>query len=256
VRLRPALFRPAPRPGTGPGPTSLPLSPLEASRGALLRNLPLLTLEAKDRPDEGGSCIGSADPSFFQPDHAEPASDLTVSPLLDRNIALIGFMTAGKTRVGQALGIMTGVPFVDIDALIEELEGMPVHRIFQIRGEPYFRQVETTVLRDLCLGSGRIIGCGGGSVLVEENRRLLKERCVSVWLRVSELEVRARLEDPQSPRRPLLEGLDPDAVISRLLPARELLYAQADFVVVTDGRTVEEIAREVARLMRLPTFGS
>ena len=103
--------------------------------------------------------------------------------LLDRNIALVGFMTAGKSRVGRELARITGLPFVDVDDLIEGLEGMPIHDIFQARGEPYFRQVETAALQGLCHGSGRIVACGGGSMLAEENRRLLRERCLTVWLR-------------------------------------------------------------------------
>lgn len=158
-------------------------------------------------------------------------------------------MTAGKTRVGQALSGICGLPFRDIDELVEALEGLPVHRIFQTRGEAYFRRIETTVLRGLCQSAGQIIGCGGGTVLAEENRRLLRERCVTVWLRVAEPEILARLEQPESPRRPLLEETDAEAVVSRLLRAREPLYSEADHVIETTGRPVEEIAREVALLL-------
>jgi shikimate kinase len=173
---------------------------------------------------------------------------------LDRNIALVGFMTAGKTRVGQALSRMSGLPFIDIDELVETLEGMPIHRIFELRGEPYFRGLESTVLENLCRASGQIIGCGGGTVLNEDNRRRLRDRCLTIWLRVSEKEVRARLEEPGSPRRPMLEGRDAESIISGLMRAREPLYREADYAVETEGRSVEEIAREIALLAGLPLF--
>lgn len=171
-----------------------------------------------------------------------------------RNLALVGFMTAGKTQVGGALASLTGLAFVDVDAVVEGLEGMPVHRIFSEKGEPHFRRMEAAVLRDLCRGTGTIIGCGGGTVLAEENRALLAARCVTVWLRVSRDEVLRRLDGPGSPRRPLLEGLDPEATVARLMPARDPLYRGADIEVETDGRTVEAIAREITLRLGLPVF--
>ncbi len=155
-------------------------------------------------------------------------------------------MTAGKTRVGHALSGMTGLPFLDVDFLVEQIEGMPVSEIFRSRGEPYFRQIESTVLRDLCRGFGRIIGCGGGTVLSGDNRLLLKARCTTVWLRVSRAEVLCRLEDPGCGQRALLEGLDPGRVVEDLLRVREPYYREADQSVWTDRRSVEDVAREVA----------
>jgi shikimate kinase len=176
--------------------------------------------------------------------------------LMERNIALIGFMTAGKTHVGAALSAGTGLPFVDIDLLVEEVERMPVHRIFQVKGEPYFRRLESGILRTLCEGSGQIIGCGGGTVLAEENRRLLRERCRTVWLRVSAGAVLDRLEQPDSPRRPVLEGLDAGTVVPELLRQREPLYAGADLAVDTDRREPVEIARQIALWVGLPFVGA
>lgn len=165
--------------------------------------------------------------------------------LVDRNIALIGFMAAGKTQVGLRLGERTGMPFVDIDHLIVQLEQRTVEEIFREKGEPYFRAVEARLLGELCRGSSQIIGCGGGTVLGEENRKALKRRCETVWLRVSESQVLHRLEDPKAPRRPLLEGLDAAHVVHDLLEKREPLYAQADHIVETDGRTVDAVAEEI-----------
>ncbi|MCA9755761.1 MAG: shikimate kinase [Candidatus Eisenbacteria bacterium] len=165
--------------------------------------------------------------------------------LAPKNIALIGFMAAGKTHVGRRLGERTGMPFVDIDLLIMELEQNTVEEIFRVKGEPYFRGIESRLLGELCRGSGQIIGCGGGTILAEENRRTLAQRCETVWLRVSEAQVLRRLEDPDAPRRPLLEGLDATRVVHDLLQAREPYYAQADHVVETDGRTVEAVAEEI-----------
>jgi len=161
-------------------------------------------------------------------------------------------MAAGKTRVGTALSRFCGWPFIDIDLLVEGLERATVEEIFRRSGESYFRRLESTVLHDLCRGSGRIIGCGGGTVLSVENREALKRRCVTVWLKVSQPEILARLERPDSPRRPLLEGVDPREIVPALLRARQPFYAESEHAVETDGREVDEIAREIAVLLGLP----
>lgn len=171
----------------------------------------------------------------------------------EKNIALIGFMAAGKTQVGLRLAVRTGMPFVDIDALITQLEQRTVEEIFREKGEPYFRGVESRLLEELCRGGSQIIGCGGGTVLAEGNRMLLQSRCTTVWLRVSVDQVLLRLEDPAAPRRPLLEGLDPSRVVRDLLAVREPLYGLADHVVDTDGRTVDAVAEEIVVRLGLPT---
>jgi shikimate kinase len=174
----------------------------------------------------------------------------------DRNLALVGFMTAGKSLVGKELSRRTGMPRVDVDVLICEIEQMSVQEIFRTRGEPYFRRIESQVLRQLCAGSGQVISCGGGTVLDPSNLELLRNRCVTVWLRVSEEVVLRRLEDPNSPQRPLLESLEPEVVVRTLLLQREPLYAQADIVVDTDGRTVQEVADTIVRELGIPTTGA
>jgi shikimate kinase len=174
----------------------------------------------------------------------------------DRNLALVGFMTAGKSLVGNELSRRTGMPLVDIDLLICEIERMSVQEIFKTRGEPYFRRIESQVLNQFCTGRGQVISCGGGTVLDPANLELLGNRCVTVWLRVSEAVILRRLEDPTSPQRPLLESLEPGIVVHKLLLQREPLYAQADIVVDTDGRTVQEVADTIVRELGIPTTGA
>lgn len=171
------------------------------------------------------------------------------------NIALIGFMTAGKTQVGTALGRRTGMRFADVDHLVSEREQTTIADIFREKGEPYFRQLESQVLQELCRRNGWIISCGGGTVLATSNRDLLRTHCVTVWLRVSEAEVLRRLEDPKAPGRPLLEGSDAGPIVHRLLTQREPLYEQSDYIVDTDGRTIEGVTEEIIDRLGLPLDG-
>lgn len=169
-----------------------------------------------------------------------------------RSLALIGFMTAGKTQVGRELQRLTGLPFVDLDAEIERREGMAVQKIFERAGEARFRETEAFVLRELLDGPVRILGCGGGTIVRADNRAALSVRAVRVWLRVSESTIHERLARPDSPRRPLLEGKDARVVVAALLREREPFYRECDLTVETDGRAVRAIALEIARSLALP----
>jgi len=169
-----------------------------------------------------------------------------------RCLALIGFMTAGKSRVGAELSRLCGWPATDLDEEIERTVGLPVHRIFETCGERFFRDAETAALRHACGEPGRILACGGGTILRPENRAVLAARCVRVWLQVSPPEVLARLRQPDAPRRPLLEGKDLPALVTALLREREPYYRASDLAVETDGRGVTDIAREILRRLDLP----
>ncbi len=170
------------------------------------------------------------------------------------NIALVGFMASGKTTVGEALAAMTGMPFHDVDRLVEEVEGASVAEIFATRGEAAFRAREGAVFRQLCEGSGVIIGCGGGTLIDPVNRAALRARCIGVWLRTSLPEILDRMGSSQRAIRPLLQGAAPEVVVPKLLAAREGLYGEdADLVIDTDGRGVVEIAEQIRRSLALPT---
>ncbi len=171
------------------------------------------------------------------------------------NIALIGFMASGKTSVGQALSARTGLLFHDVDQLVERAERMPVAEIFATRGEPYFREVEGRLFRALCEGKGQIIGCGGGTLLDPRNRAALRTRCVAIWLKASAEELIRRLDASGTSARPLLGGSEPAVIVPPLLSAREGIYSRADFPIETDGRSVGEIAAEIARRLALPLLG-
>ncbi len=171
------------------------------------------------------------------------------------NIALIGFMGAGKSSVGRDLGARKGMPFLDLDGIIEENEALPIAEIFAARGEPYFREIEGLLFRRLCEGVGQIIGCGGGTLIDPRNRAVLEARCFSVWLRASVPEILRRIESEAAPVRPLIRGADPRIVVPALLRAREGAYRGADLVIDTDGRSVEEISLAIRAALPFPFRG-
>jgi shikimate kinase len=168
------------------------------------------------------------------------------------NIALVGFMGAGKSTVGRALATRLGKAFVETDAMVEREAGMSVAEVFATYGEAHFRDLESSVIRKAAGLSDCVIACGGGAVLREENVIVLRASAVLVYLEVSPQSVLQRV-DPRSGVRPLLSGPDRAQKAEELLARRRPVYEYvADIRVSTDGLGIDEVVRKIEeRLARL-----
>jgi shikimate kinase len=148
-----------------------------------------------------------------------PGTDPTGSA---RSIFLIGMMGAGKSTIGRHLARATALQFVDCDRVIEQRNGVTIATMFAVEGEAVFRQRETQVLDELTRLPGVVLATGGGAVLAEENRAMLRARGLVVYLEATVEEIRRRIRNDTA--RPLLQTADPRARIEALLGAREPLY--------------------------------
>ena len=177
-------------------------------------------------------------------------------PASAENVSLIGFMTSGKSAVGRALAQALGWDFADLDEVLEAGAGMPVSEIFRQRGEAAFRESEARALEAVLSRSRTVVATGGGAVLGEANRRLLRARSRVVWLRLSCAGVLSRLGRRGQEKRPLLSGAERDelaAKVARLLAEREPLYREtAHWELIVDGRRPQPVAAEIARLLGAP----
>lgn len=159
-------------------------------------------------------------------------------------VVLIGFMGSGKSSVGRELARRFGAPFVDVDERIESAAGSSIRDLFAREGEPAFREREKAALREALSVKGCVIATGGGAFSDEENRALLRSYAPVVYLEAAVETLLARLAGDLG--RPLLRGGDREEVVRELLSRRIPGYRTADLTVRTDGRTVEEVAGQVA----------
>lgn len=164
-----------------------------------------------------------------------------------QNIILIGPMGSGKTTVGRQLAKKLRMDFVDSDQMIEQRCGVDIATIFDIEGEEGFRKRETKMLSELCERTGTVIATGGGAIITEENRILLRKGFV-IYLKTSIETQLARTQRNQN--RPLLENVDAETKLTELMQERGELYEQeADLTVTSGERVVSKVVDEIVSSM-------
>lgn len=160
-----------------------------------------------------------------------------------KNIVLIGFMGSGKSMVAKRLAKILKRDAVSLDDLIETKEGRSIKRIFAESGGAYFRDREKEAVQEAAGKKSLVIDCGGGVVLSPRNIAKLKANGILIFLSAAAETIYARVKDTK--KRPLLNIKSPKARIKELLKERQPLYAQADFTVATDNKTVDEVCKEI-----------
>ena len=152
-------------------------------------------------------------------------------------ISLIGMTGVGKTTVGKILAEKLNLIFLDLDLIITEKTGKTPSEIFSLYGEETFRQIETEELENIFINYNNnfILSCGGGIVLKEKNRKILKENSLAVWLLRPVSEIIKNKEILQRP--PVNNDINN---YTRLFHQREKLYAETcalkiDYIDVSDA---------------------
>lgn len=161
---------------------------------------------------------------------------------MKKNIILTGFMGSGKTSVGKLLAESMGYKFIDTDSVIVEIEKKPITDIFANQGEEYFRKVETRAIEIALANECAVIATGGGSVTIEENRKLFREKGIIINLKCSIEVVFKRLENTSG--RPLFASKSVKE-IGELMSQRERFYADNDYCIDVSLLTPIDIVKQI-----------
>jgi shikimate kinase len=170
-------------------------------------------------------------------DHAAPAPERgsreaeILAALGPRLIVLIGMMGAGKSTIGRRLAARLQLPFIDADVEIEAAAGMTIAEIFEVHGEPHFRDGEARVIARLLESGPAVLATGGGAFMREETRNRIRSKAVSLWLKADAEIIMRRVR--RRVDRPLLQTADPEGTVGRLLAEREPVYGNADLIIAS-----------------------
>ena len=157
---------------------------------------------------------------------------------------MIGFMGSGKSSVSLQLADMTGLPKAEMDQILVDREQMSIADIFAEKGEPYFRAQETELLKEFGSTGPQIVSCGGGVAMNEENVEEMRRTGKIICLTATPDVIYERVKD--STERPLLNGNMNVPFIQNLMESRREKYErEADIVIDTTGKEIEEICEEL-----------
>lgn len=166
---------------------------------------------------------------------------------MKHNIILIGFMGCGKSSVGIRLSYHLKRTLIDTDKWIERRQGLSISEIFEKRGEEAFRRMETQCLEELTdCADNQIISVGGGLPVREENRRLLRQLGLVIYLKASPEVIYERIRTDTG--RPLLQVENPLDRIKNLMAERQEAYAScADAVIDVSDKGFDEIIAQICK---------
>lgn len=155
-------------------------------------------------------------------------------------------MGSGKTTIGKHTAELLGLSFVDCDSELESRTGVSVNLIFDIEGEEGFRERETRLLKEVSKRRQCLIATGGGSILREKNRRIMRRSGIVVYLETSVPQQLRRLR--MDKKRPLLQTRDREKKLNALAEERNPLYLElADIVFPTRNRSIPLSAERLSK---------
>ena len=151
-------------------------------------------------------------------------------------LLIIGPMASGKSTIGLKLANRLNLDFVDTDQQVEDRAGAEISWIFDIEGESGFRIREEEVLKEVCLNDEIVISTGGGIIIEKNNRKLISESGVVIYLEVSiQTQLERTLVDKS---RPLLDNKDKEQTLKNLKKQRTPLYEEIANITIDSWRKI------------------
>jgi len=163
-------------------------------------------------------------------------------------LLIIGPMASGKSTIGLKLANRLNLDFVDTDQQVEDRAGAEISWIFDIEGESGFRIREEEILKEVCLNDEIVISTGGGIIIEKNNRKLISESGVVIYLEVS---IQTQLERTLMDKsRPLLDSKDKEQVLKNLKKQRTPLYEEiANITIEAGDRSNNQVVEEILKLL-------
>lgn len=166
-----------------------------------------------------------------------------------KNIILIGMMSSGKTTLGKRLAKYLDYKFIDLDKLIEQSESSDIPTIFAQKGEAYFREVESRILKETIPNNRLVIASGGGAPCFFDNMDFIKKNGISIFLDVPAAELAKRIHHHGKDDRPILSGASSvEAALSQKIEERRVFYAQAD-ITLKGSIQVDDLIQSISSFL-------
>lgn len=184
----------------------------------------------------------------------KPSSEASPAPQRQRPLVLVGLMGAGKSCIGRMLAKNLDLPFRDSDEEVEKAAGCTVSDIFEMYGEPAFRDCEKRVIQRMLDEGPAIIATGGGAFMDPDTRDAIRSKGTSVWLRVAPEVLHKRTR--KNKNRPLLLNGDPLETLRKLADVRYPVYGEADIIVDSGDEGAESTVDKVMAVLDAAKTGT
>lgn len=165
-------------------------------------------------------------------------------------IFLTGARGCGKTTIGRLLAGALDREFIDTDQRLQQQRGQTIAQIVEQQGWQKFREYEAQVLREEARRPC-VVATGGGIILAPENRQLMRQRGVVVYLQVPVGLLEQRLQaEPEPGQRPTLTGQPLHQEIAHVLSEREPLYLQTAHFTVDAAAEPQAVVVQILACLR------
>ena len=165
-----------------------------------------------------------------------------------KNLVFLGMMGSGKSSIGSLIAKKLQLNFIDIDNVIENELGLSIKKIFETKGENYFRKFEEKTTLKKLKSSSTVISLGGGAFSNKEIRKEVIKNHISFWLNWSDDILLNRIKN--SKKRPLAFNSSENEIID-LIKKRSNIYSKALYKIECDNLTKNEIVKEILKIYEI-----
>lgn len=168
-------------------------------------------------------------------------------------IILVGYMGSGKSTIGKKLSKFVGIPFYDLDKIIEEKEKKSIKSIFKDKGEIYFRKIESQIFNDfISENENFILALGGGTPCYANNHFALQNEDITSFYLKANVETLTERLHSEKENRPLISNLNKEELndyVRKHLFDRSHYYLQSKNIITIENKSIEEIKNEILAIL-------